>query len=715
MKQELTASDLDTSKFGTLHADFPSLLAELEDQIEDLFELSSFGAYTITEDGTCTRINSQALKWLGCSRDAILGKKKPSELIAGANWEKLQECNRQRSINLFDKFEFDLIDSRGQSQFFQFLPTTSAPDKQSSYYRSVFFDVTEHKRHTERQRIAAIAFESQMGICITDTYGLILEANSAFSKVTGYPLNNLRKKHFDFLFSLPDNAALKATVHEALSFKGEWEGEIRDARKDGSIFTVWMNVSKVPTEENLDSYYVFCLYDITASKISQEEIHHLAYFDSLTQLPNRRKLNDRLSRILSTMPRSHFHGAALFIDLDNFKSLNDTKGHAAGDQLLIEVGNRLQRTVREGDTVARVGGDEFVVLLGELSADIAEASYQANTIGTKILNVLSQPYTLDDFEFNCSASIGINIFGHGDLAQEVFQHADMAMYQAKKNGRNSLCFYDPLMKESATAYANLEQELGRAMEFDQLSLFFQPQFNYEGKILSAEALLRWSHPSRGLLEPAEFISIAEDSGLIVPIGFWVIKCACEQIRLWASDPELCKLQIAINVSARQFQDPDFVRKTFQLVQISGIDGSMLKLELTESMMHNMDQVSEKMEKIRELGIRFSLDDFGTGYSSLASIIKLPLEQLKIDQIFIKNMLSNPGDTIVVKTIIAMAHSLGMNVIAEGLETEEEKHFLKELGCTSYQGYLLSPPLPLPLFENLCQQHANFPTPAHTLA
>ncbi len=703
MKQELAESKLNTIESGVSHANFSKLLADLENQVEDLFELSSFGAYTLAEDGTCVRINTQALKWLGCSRDAILGKKNPSETFAAANWEKLQACNRQRNANSSEEFEFDLMDRRGHPQFFQFLPAASRPDNQSPFFRSVFFDITEHKRHAERQRIAAIAFESQMGICIADKHGSILEANSAFSKVTGHALSDLRKKPFDFLFSLPDNTSLKATVHEALSSKGDWEGEIRDARKDGSIFTGWMNISKVPTEGDLDAYYVCCLYDITASKISQEEIHNLAYFDSLTQLPNRRKLNDRLSRILSTIPRSHFHGAVLFIDLDNFKSLNDTKGHAAGDMLLIEVGNRLQRTVREGDTVARVGGDEFVVLLGELSADLAEASHQANTIGSKILTSLSRPYKLDDYEFNCSASIGINIFGHGDLAQDVFQHADMAMYQAKKNGRNSLCFYDPAMKESATAYANLEQELGRAMESHQLALFFQPQFDFQGEILSAEVLLRWYHPDRGLLEPIEFISIAEESGLIVPIGFWVIQCACEQIRRWSSDPVLGKLQISINVSARQFKDPDFVQKIFQLIQMSGIDGSMLKLELTESMMHNIDQVREKMEKIRELGIRFSLDDFGTGYSSLASMIKLPLEQLKIDQIFIKNMLSNPGDTIVVKTIIAMAHSLGMNVIAEGLETEEEKHFLKELGCSSYQGYLLSPPLPLPVFEHLVRQ------------
>ena len=441
-----------------------------------------------------------------------------------------------------------------------------------------------------------------------------------------------------------------------------------------------------------------CVYDITANKSSQEEIHNLAYFDPLTQLPNRRKLNETLSKILSTTPRPKSHGAALFIDLNKFKSLNDTRGHSVGDMLLIEVGHRLQHTIRIGDTVARVGGDEFVVLLEDLSEDLSKATHEANKIGTKILKSLARPYKLGDIQFSCGASIGINIFGYDDLVLDVIQHADMAMYEAKKNGRNSLCFYDPAMKASATAHANLEQELGVALELGQLAIFFQPQFNSKDEISSAEILLRWKHPSRGILKPNEFISVAEESGLIVPIGFWVITEACKQIRRWAPDPLLSKIKLAVNVSARQFQDPGFVKKIFQIVQTSGIDGSMLFLELTESMMHDINQVREKMEKIRELGILFSLDDFGTGYSSLSSLIQLPINQLKIDQMFVKNMVADSGDAIVVKTIIVMAKSLGINVIAEGLETQQARSLLHEMGCSLYQGYLFSQALPMQDFE-----------------
>jgi diguanylate cyclase (GGDEF)-like protein len=446
------------------------------------------------------------------------------------------------------------------------------------------------------------------------------------------------------------------------------------------------------------SYYVVCVYDITANKSSQEEIHNLAYFDPLTQLPNRRKLYETLSKILGTTPRPDSHGAVLFIDLNKFKSLNDTRGHTVGDMLLIEVGHRLQYTIRAGDTVARVGGDEFVVLLEDLSEDLSKATHEANKIGTKILKSIGRPYKLGDIQHSCGASIGINIFGYDDLVLDVIQHADMAMYEAKKNGRNSLCFYDPAMKASATAHANLEQELGVALELDQLAVFFQPQLNSKDEISSAEVLLRWKHASRGILKPNEFISVAEESGLIVPIGFWVIKEACKQIRRWSSDPLLSKIKLAVNVSARQFQDPSFVKKIFQIVQTSGVDGCMLILELTESMMHDINQVREKMEKIRELGILFSLDDFGTGYSSLSSLIQLPINQLKIDQMFVKNMMANSGDAIVVKTIIAMAKSLGINVIAEGLETQEARSLLHEMGCSLYQGYLFSRALPAQDFE-----------------
>lgn len=677
------------------------LLAEvvdLEHQVEDLFELSSLGAYKISEDGTCLRINSQALKWIGCSRESILGRKSPDSAIANSNWQTLKNSQRPRSSEDSEEHIFGLTDKTGQQRFFHFLNAFTSSKQQSSDESSIIFDLTEHRQLAERQRISSIVFESKMGICVTDHNGLIIEANTAFAKITGYPANELRRKAFDFSVLLPGNTELKNKVLKSLASNGEWEGEIRENRKDGSSFTAWVNISAVPMKHESQSYYVVCVYDITANKSSQEEIYNLAYFDPLTQLPNRRKLYETLSKILVTTPRPDSHGAVLFIDLNKFKSLNDTRGHTAGDMLLIEVGRRLQYTIRAGDTVARVGGDEFVVLLEDLSEDLSKATHEANKIGTKILKSIGRPYKLGDIQHSCGASIGINIFGYDDLVLDVIQHADMAMYEAKKNGRNSLCFYDPAMKASATAHANLEQELGVALELDQLAVFFQPQLNSKDEISSAEVLLRWKHASRGILKPNEFISVAEESGLIVPIGFWVIKEACKQIRRWSSDPLLSKIKLAVNVSARQFQDPSFVKKIFQIVQTSGVDGSMLILELTESMMHDINQVREKMEKIRELGILFSLDDFGTGYSSLSSLTQLPINQLKIDQMFVKNMMANSGDAIVVKTIIAMAKSLGINVIAEGLETQEARSLLHEMGCSLYQGYLFSRALPAQDFE-----------------
>lgn len=674
-------------------------IVALELQIEELYELSSLGACKISVDGTCLSINSQALKWIGCSRDSILGKKSPDELIAAANWKSLQDIHQPTSSNESSERVFELTDSLGHQRIFRILNADRTHDASSSIERFVIFDLSEYRQQAERQRVPAIVFDSTMGICVADDQGRIIEANNAFSKITGYSVQNLRGKIFDFFTLLPDNSDLKVKVQKSLAQKGGWEGEIREIKKDGSHFTAWANISAVPMKSGSKLYYVLCLYDITSSKSAQEEIYNLAYFDSLTQLPNRRKLNETLSKILSSSQNSGSHGAALFIDLNKFKSLNDTRGHSVGDMLLIAVGHRLQQTIRMGDTVARVGGDEFVVLLDDLCEDLSKARREANIISTKILKSLARPYKLGDMQFSCGASIGISIFAHGDLVHDVLQHADMAMYEAKKNGRNSLCFYNPAMKASATAHANLEQELSSAVELDQLSLFFQPQLNARGEVSSAEALLRWVHPSRGLLKPTEFISVAEESGLIVPIGFWVLRAACKQIHDWSQDPFLSKVRLAVNVSARQFQDPNFVKKVFQIVQASGIDGSMLILELTESMMHDINQVRSKMEKIRELGITFSLDDFGTGHSSLACLIQLPIGQLKIDQIFVKNILVNSGDAIVVKTIIAMAKSLAINVIAEGVETEAAKNFLTDMGCSLYQGFLFSHPLPAQKFEN----------------
>ncbi len=701
MRKKSHAGKLSSPESSRPSSTFPHLLKALEEQVDQLFEETTFGTYLTDDAGRCLSINNQALKWIGCSRESILGRLRPLERAAAQNWAKLRECRDYLRAHPAMDMELELVDTQGDHRQFKFLiQHFPAGVNLSPTHRSVFYDITEYKRTRERNRIAAIAFESQMGICIADQNERVLEANSAFSAMTGYATGELRGKKYDVFFSNEKNADLQSSVTRSLGIRGLWEGEIRARRKDGSKFIGWANISCVPITATAAEYYVVCLYDITTNKAIQEEIHHLAYFDTLTQLPNRRKLNDRLSRALSIFPRSHLHGAVLFIDLDNFKAINDTKGHASGDLLLVEVGQRLQHAVREGDMVARVGGDEFVVLLGDLSANVEEASYQANLIGSKIQNALAVPFKFDDVEFNSGGSIGISIFGHGDQAEDVLQQADMAMYRAKREGRNAVCFFDPTMKKAAAEYQRLAHELGLVIELNQLELFYQPQFSHDGEIRSAEALLRWHHPARGLVSPGAFMPLAEESGLILPIGLWVLAKACEKLRQWQSDPVLSTMQIAVNVSSRQFRDQNFVDSVVRMIEDSGVNASQLRIELAESMMLEADHVREKMDSIRHLGVKFTLDDFGTGCSPLSSLIKLPLDQLKIDRSFVTNMLSNGGDIVMVKMIVAMAKNLGVEVIAEGLETESEREFLHSIGCSLYQGYLLSPPLPGGQFEDL---------------
>ncbi len=679
----------------------------IEVQINHLYDSVTFGTYSIAADGGCSSVNSQVLGWLDCARDSILGKRIPSEPKAIENWRKLNSCSNYLYAEGLDEIELELTEPSGNQRCLRLLLRKEIqPNNYSQKYRTLIFDTTEYKKNNERLQIDALAFESKIGVCITDQHRHILESNRSFSNITGYASEDLRGKSLDLFLSLRLDAVLDEEILDSLAAKGKWEGEIRSRQKDGTIYYGWVNISQAPMNSDLLMYYVVYLYDITTIKASQEVASRLVYYDFLTELPNRRMLNERLAQALAITIRSNLRGALLFIDIDNFKYINDTKGHAAGDLLLIEVGQRLKRTLRAGDTVARVGGDEFVVLLAELNSDLTESSYQAHAISSKILESLRRPYSIDDFIFNCSASIGIAMFGKGDIADEIFQNSDMAMYKAKSEGKNALRFFDPLLKESISNYSILEQDLRRAVELDQLELYFQPQFDCKGHILSAEALLRWHHPVRGLLKPGEFIDIAEKSGLIVPIGLWVMQNACAQLKRWESDLQLCGLIISINVSGRQFQEPDFLPKTLEVIESSLINPSLMQIELTESMMHNIEASRTKMEKIRELGVRFSLDDFGTGFSSLTNLSKLPVAQLKIDISFIKNMLSIPNDRVIVTTIIAMASGLHMEVVAEGVETESERNFLYSLGCFRYQGYLMSPPLPIREFTQLVKNQGD---------
>ena len=445
--------------------------------------------------------------------------------------------------------------------------------------------------------------------------------------------------------------------------------------------------------------------DISARKRSDERINELAFFDPLTRLPNRTLLLDRLQQAMIGVGRTESYGAAMFLDLDHFKTLNDTLGHAMGDLLLQLVAQRLIDCVREGDTVARLGGDEFVVVLANLHSHAHEAANQAQDIGEKILAALNQPYRLGDMEHRCTASLGATLFcGAKETMEDLLRQADLAMYKAKEMGRNGLQFFDPAMQTAILERAGLEKELRHAIAERQFVLHFQPQVVGDGRAMGAEVLVRWQHPVHGLMPPGDFIPLAEETGLIQPLGDWVLQAACEQLARWATKPTTEHLSLAVNVSAYQFRQRDFVDKVLAVLAKTGANAQRLKLELTESLLvDNAPSVIEKMFILKAKGVCFSLDDFGTGYSSLPYLKRMPLDELKIDRSFVRDILSDHHDAYIAKTILALAQSLGLNVIAEGVEIEAQREFLSGAGCHAYQGFYFCMPLPVAAFERYARR------------
>ena len=562
-------------------------------------------------------------------------------------------------------------------------------------------DITEAKKAEELLRINAIAFETQLAMIVTTPDFVILRVNRAFTRLTGYSALELVGQTPGLFGSGRHDKKFFMAIRKTLAKTGSWQGEIWNRRKNGMIEAEWVTISAVTTPEGKITHFVGTLSDITENKDAMAEIHRLAYYDPLTHLPNRRLLQDRLEQELSASSRNGLHGAILFLDLDNFKALNDTRGHNAGDQLLIEVARRLRSEVKDGDVVGRLGGDEFVVLLDNLSAEADEAAMQAKLVGENLLNVLACTYNLDGYEFHCSTSIGIRLFREQETVDELLRHADLAMYQAKTAGRNTLRFFDPLMQTMVTARVEMEKDLRNALEQNQLQLYFQSQVHRNRQIVGAEILLSWRHPERGIVLPLEFIHLAERTSLILPIGLWVLESACSTLKSWQDDQNTRSLQLAVNVSARQFRHPDFVSQVKQVILSSDIKPDLLKLELTESLvLDNINDTILKMHELREMGVRFSLDDFGTGYSSFSYLTQLPFDQLKIDRSFVSNIGVKSTDAIIVQTIIGMAKNLGIEVIAEGVETDEQRTFLAQHGCPVFQGYLFSRPVPIERFEQL---------------
>ena len=585
-----------------------------------------------------------------------------------------------------------------------------SPDGSFPQLLGITQDINDRKladlnlRQSEKKFATAFQSSPVAASIATLDDGRFIEANDKYERDFGW-------RRTELIGRTTEDIALWPSIHirqrwvEALQKRGNIVNyETEWVHRNGSQRSI--SISGEVIDYDGKPCILAYITDITERKAAEEQIQKLAFFDSLTSLPNRRLLQNRLEIAVASAQRHRRHGGLLFIDLDNFKTLNDTHGHSRGDLLLQQVAQRLSVCVREGDTVSRLGGDEFVVMLDNLSEDALVAANQAEVVAEKIRSTLDQSYHIADFQFHTSASIGITLFGEeGESIEEPLKRADTAMYQAKGAGRNTIRFFDPEMQAAVTALVQLETELRHAVTQRQFLLVYQAQVNATGHVTGAEALVRWRHPQRGLVAPAEFIRLAEESDLIIPLGAWILETACIQLALWACLPAFSHLRVAVNVSARQFQQTHFVSQILDILQRTGADPHRLKLELTESLLiDNVASVTTKMATLKSHGVTFSLDDFGTGYSSLTYLKKLPLDEIKIDRSFVRDALVDPSDAAIARMVTVLAETLGFSVLAEGVETDAQRAFLLGQGCRNFQGYLFCRPVPIVQFEEYARSH-----------
>ena len=548
--------------------------------------------------------------------------------------------------------------------------------------------------------IIASIFHSQEGMLITDANLSIVQVNQSFTDITGYLLEEVLDKKPNILNSGRHDQAFYKQMWQSLNYHGKWEGKIWNRRKNGEVYSQYLSIAVVTDALGNVTNYVATMNDITKGRAAKEKIANLSYYDPLTQLPNRRLFLDRLVQEIDAMSGNGRRAALLLIDLDRFKNLNDTLGHHLGDLLIEQLATRLVHSIRKKDLVARFGGDEFFIFLTNLTGTEIECASRAQEFATKVMATFDTPFELDEHHYSMTASIGVTILGGDETSTDmVLRQADIAMYQAKANGRNRICFFEEKMQDDISQYVQLEHELRNAIALSQFELFYQVQVDDKQKPLGAEALIRWNHPALGLVAPGYFIEIAEETGLIVPIGQWVLEAACKQLKAWEAIPQMCGLTLAVNISSKQFHQEDFVSHVKYIVKQHGIHPALLKLELTETAFsQNIETLISSMNKLNGIGIQFELDDFGTGYSSLQYLKRLPLEQLKIDQSFVREIEYNENDRQIVRTIISMTQNLDLKVIAEGVETENQKQILLDSGCERFQGYLFGKPLPIAEFE-----------------
>ncbi|MDH3209562.1 MAG: EAL domain-containing protein [Burkholderiaceae bacterium] len=678
-------------------------LLAARDRYVDLYDFAPVGYFTLSADGQITEANLTGASLLRQERARLVGSRFARH-VAPADQDRWYRHERTLlQGGELARIELALLDRNGCIFHAQVDCVVGAGAEQT--LRVTLTDISDRKRVEAELSLASTAFEAEGGIMITDAKGAILRVNTAFTTMTGYSAAKAVGQPARLLNSGRHDAAFFANMWDCLHQTGAWEGEIWNRRKNDEVYPQWLAIAAVRDGELEVTRYVGTMLDISKGKAHEKEMSLLAFYDPLTGLPNWRLMQDRLQQAMATSARSGREGALMFIDLDNFKRINDTIGHAKGDLLLRQVAQRLTACVRECDTVARPGGDEFVVILAsDLSGVPVEAAAQAINVSEKIRVTLNETYEIAGQPCVSSASIGIKLFsGHSVPAEELLRHADEAMYTAKNAGRNALHFFDPALNGSLQTRTTLEADLRRASERGEFVLYYQPEVDNDRRLLGAEALLRWQRPRKGLMLPDEFIGIAEETGVIHELGRWVMETACTQLVAWSTDPDMDHLHLSVNISAHQLRDKGFVQQVLDVLDRSTADPTRLKLELTEGvMLNNVDDSIAKMSALKARGVGFSLDDFGTGYASLAYLKRLPLNRLKIDRSFVHEVLANARDAAVAHTIVELGRNLGLTVIAEGVETQAQHELLHSYGCHAFQGNLFGAPAPLGALQQMAR-------------
>ena len=661
------------------------------------------GVARLDREGRYRYVNEQMARMLGLSMSQIVGRTF-EEVVAPERRAEVSYRWARAMTGQLTSYEGQMRGSEGEPLYSSVsIAPERAPDGHITGVIAVAIDTTD--LHTLQKQLMnsmhevsdlKTALDAHAIVAITDARGVITSVNDRFCQISQYEREELIGQTHRVINSGHHPVSFFHELWRTIASGKVWSGEICNRAKDGSIY--WVHTTIVPylDENGRPQRYVAIRADITERKRVELQVQQMAYQDALTGLPNRRVLMDRMEQSLAVSVRSGQYGALLFLDLDHFKEVNDSLGHDVGDELLKLVAQRLREGVRQSDTVARLGGDEFVVLLPDLGGAEIEATTQAGLLGEEILRVLSEPYNLGSVEINSTPSIGVVMYqGQRQSAEELLKQADIALYQAKDAGRATLCFFDPAIQAAFEKRMALEADLRLALGLDQFEIFYQPIVNGQRLIVGVEALLRWRHPERGLVSPADFIPLSEKTGLIVPIGQWVIEQACEQMTQWRVDPVRSTWQISVNVSARQFRQPDFVPQVKRAMNHNQIRPGRLKLEITESSLQdNLSDTVEKMRQLRAHGVRFAIDDFGTGYSSLSYLKELPIHVLKIDRSFVSHVDTNEDDAAIARTILSLAAHLGLDVVAEGVETESQFMTLRAYGCHLFQGYLLGRPVPV---------------------